>query len=186
MNTSEASPNVYGCGWFKRNCQIGKCMTPTGQVSSPNETSRASNRSHLIELLAKGTLWGSPTTQAMAKAAAKALHKMTARRDWWRQYLYNLSNTKKWNWCLPGPLTSIDQCSWYWKALCMVLKEKDKFQSSCKVFDLQCWSSCKICWSNCGRKRVTNQCLIWSKAYSVRWNPWTLLEWLRTRELETR
>lgn len=67
----------------------------------------------------------------------------------------------------------------YWKR-----KVNTKTATKPLTYDLIC-SVCKTCEGNGGTELVgiVNQCLIWLKAESLRWNPYlVLLRWPRTRD----
>lgn len=141
---------------------------PNGHLFSPYEASGARNGLHLIELI-KGALWESPNNPNIKTVP---LHKMTARSYCWKQYLHNFY--VRGLAVLHRLFTPTCYCLWCRKVLCVVPRinvntnpaTNPSICNSVLVEMLGKW------WHRaCG----SNQCLIWPKAYSMRWDPYLTL-----------
>ena len=83
------------------------------------------------------------------------LHKLTVRPYCWKTTLTSFIEQETLSWCLSRGLTSTE-CSWYWKILCMLSKEKCEQQASLKPLsvivyclqDMLLQWRCKGCVSN--------------------------------------
>lgn len=58
--------------------------------------------------------------------------KMIVRACSWRKHLHKLLNMKL-SYCPLRAFTTTDHCTWYWMVLCMLIKEKGKYQPRYKL-----------------------------------------------------
>lgn len=91
---------------------------------------------HINKLLAKRAPQNPKQPELLPRLWA-SLHKLIVRPHCFKQHLDNSYYTRNLSWCLPRAFTTIYQCSGYWKSLCTLLEERNKYQPRYISWNLQ-------------------------------------------------
>lgn len=87
---------------------------------------------HVSKMLAKGVPWECLNKFGYCLIYWIFSHKMIVRACSWRKYLHKLLNMKL-SYCPLRAFTTTDHCTWYWMVLCILIKEKGKYQPRYKL-----------------------------------------------------
>lgn len=104
--------------------------------NAPHESYCSRNELCIIGVLAKGTLWN-PEQLKLLPWLLLTLHKFFCKALFLKATIYNSLNMENLRCCPPWGFTPAGQWLWSWKLLCLLPKEKRKYQNSHELIHLQ-------------------------------------------------